>query len=323
MKHHADKFINYRDFILMRIPLAYLSIILIWATTPLAIKWSGEGPGFLFGVAGRMSIGIVCVITLLFMLRQRLAWHGKALLTYLAVALQMYGAMLSVYWAAQFIPSGWISVIFGLSPLITALLSALWLKERSLSPGKLLSYGLGVGGLAIMFGSALQFGPEAVLGIAGVLVAAGLQSASAVWVQRIHAQLPALSQVAGGLLLAVPAYWLTWWLADGQWPVSLPLASLASIIYLGVIATTIGFVLYYYVLAHLAATRVALITLLSPVLALMLGHTVNHEPLTMKIVSGTALILAALVLHEFFDRMTNYFVRKTTARTRRRLRPLD
>ncbi len=298
----------------MRIPLAYISIILIWATTPLAIKWSGEGPGFLFGAAGRMSIGAVCVVILLLLMRQRLAWHRKARQTYLAVALQIYGSMLAVYWAAQFIPSGWISVIFGLSPLITALLSAIWLRERSLTPGKLLSYGFGIGGLVVMFGSALQFGPEAVLGIAGVLVSAFLQSASAVWVQRIQAKLPALSQVAGGLLLAVPAYWLTWWLIDGQWPASLPPASLASIIYLGVIATTIGFVLYYYVLTHLAATRVALITLLSPVLALMLGHTVNHEPLTMKIATGTALILAALVMHEYFDRVTGYLIRKTTAK---------
>jgi drug/metabolite transporter (DMT)-like permease len=304
----------------MRILLAYISIILIWATTPLAIKWSGEGPGFLFGVTGRMSIGIACVAILLLLMRQRLTWHSKARRTYLAVALQIYCSMLAVYWAAQFIPSGWVSVIFGLSPLITALLSAIWLRERSLTPGKLLSYGFGVGGLIVMFGSALQFGPEAAQGIAGVLIAAFLQSASAVWVQRIQAKLPALSQVAGGLLLAVPAYWLTWWLADGQWPVSLPLASLASIIYLGVIATTIGFVLYYFVLTHIAATRAALITLISPVLALMLGHTINHEPLTMKIAAGTALILAALLMHEYFDRMTGYLVRKTTAK---RLRSLE
>ncbi|HLF97561.1 MAG TPA: EamA family transporter, partial [Methylococcaceae bacterium] len=45
----------------MRVPLAYIGVILLWATTPLAIKWSGEGPGFLFGVTGRMAIGAACV----------------------------------------------------------------------------------------------------------------------------------------------------------------------------------------------------------------------------------------------------------------------
>ncbi len=293
----------------MRITLTYISVILLWATTPLAIKWSGQGPGFLFGVTARMAIGTVCILLVQALMRQRLAWHRKALLTYLAIALQIYGAMLAVYWAAQFIPSGWISVIFGLTPLMTALLAAIFLGERSLTLGKLLAYGLGIGGLVIMFGSALQLGQDAVLGIGGVLVSAFLQSISAVWVKRIAAKLPALSQVTGGLLLALPAYLLTWWLVDGHWPVLLTPTSLAAIIYLGVIATTLGFVLYYYLLTHLPATRVALITLVSPLLALMLGHFMNHEPLTLKVVTGTLLILSALIVHTFFERITALKVR--------------
>jgi hypothetical protein len=45
----------------MRIALAYISVILLWATTPLAIKWSIESAGFLFGVTARMIIGTLCV----------------------------------------------------------------------------------------------------------------------------------------------------------------------------------------------------------------------------------------------------------------------
>ena len=287
----------------MRIILTYISVILLWATTPLAIKWSVIGPGFLFGVTARMAIGTVCILLVLALMRQRLVWHRKALLTYLAIALQIYGAMLAVYWAAQFIPSGWISVIFGLTPLMTALLAAIFLGERSLTLGKLLAYGLGISGLIVMFGSALQLGHDAVLGIGGVLVSVFLQSLSAVWVKRIAVKLPALSQVTGGLLLALPTYLLTWWLVDGHWPVLLAPTSLAAIIYLGVIATSLGFVLYYYLLTHLPATRVALITLVSPLLALMLGHVMNHEPLTLKVVAGTLLILSALIVHTFFERI--------------------
>ncbi|MEY3289086.1 MAG: hypothetical protein RLZZ419_1328 [Pseudomonadota bacterium] len=288
----------------MRIKLTYISIILLWATTPLAIKWSGEGPGFLFGVTARMAIGTVCVLIVLALMRQRLIWHRKAWLTYIAVALQIYGAMLPVYWAAQFIPSGWISVIFGLTPLMTALLAAVFLGERSLTLGKLLAYSLGIGGLVIMFGSALQLGNEAVQGIGAVLISVFLQSASSVWVKRIAAKLPALSQVTGGLLLALPAYLFTWAIVDGHWPALLTPTSLGAIIYLGVIATTLGFVLYYYLLTHLPATKVALISLVSPLLALLLGHGINHEPLTMKVITGTLLILSGLIMHTFFDRFS-------------------
>lgn len=80
-------------FSAMRIYLAYITVILLWSTTPLAIKWSGEGPGFLFGVTARMLIGSFCVIVALATTRQRLSWHGKARQTYLAVALQIYGAI--------------------------------------------------------------------------------------------------------------------------------------------------------------------------------------------------------------------------------------
>jgi drug/metabolite transporter (DMT)-like permease len=41
----------------MRIALAFIFIVLLWSTTPLAIKWSAEGSSFIFGVAARMVIG--------------------------------------------------------------------------------------------------------------------------------------------------------------------------------------------------------------------------------------------------------------------------
>lgn len=287
----------------MRIYLAYISIVLLWATTPLAIKWSVEGPGFLFGVTARMSIGLLCLLLLHSFSRHRLLWHRKALATYLAVAVQIYASMLAVYWAAQFIPSGWVSVIFGLLPLMTAILAAIWLKERSLSLSNLLAYALGLGGLWIMFGTALQIGYDAVLGIVGVLVSTFLQAVSSVWVKRIDGKIPALSQVTGGLLLSLPLYLITWSVFDGQWPTAISTISLASIIYLGMIATTFGFVLYYYLLLNQSATKVALITLVSPVMALLLGHAMNNEPLTAKVIIGTLLILGALLVHEFFGRL--------------------
>lgn len=282
----------------MQLAFAYVCVVLLWATTPLAIKWSGEGPGFLFGVTGRMVIGAFCVAMLLLIKRQRLAFGRLAWLTYLAVAVQIYGSMLLVYWASQFIPSGWISVLFGLTPLLTALWAGLWFGQRDLSFSQLFSYLLGIGGLVLMFGSALTLGREAVLGIAAVVSGACLHAFSALWIKRLDAGLPALTQVAGGLLVALPAYLLTWGILDGKWPRHFTPTSVISIAYLGMIATAIGFVLYYYLLTRLSATRVALITLISPVLALLLGHAANHEALTQNVVAGTVSIFCALLLHE-------------------------
>ena len=288
----------------MRILLTYISVVLLWSTTPLAIKWSGEGPGFLFGVTSRMTIGTLCLLLFVGVMRKPIPLHHKAILTYCAVALQIYGAMIAVYWAAQFMPSGWISVVSGLVPLMTALLSAIFLGERSLTFGKLLSYGMGIGGLIIIFGSALQISLNAALGIGALLISTFIQATSSVWIKRISAQLPALTQVSGGLLIALPLYLITWLIIDkGQLPTSLSVINIASILYLGVIATTLGFIFYYYLLTHLTATRVSLINLISPILALLLGYVVNHEHITLHVLSGTLLILSALFLHEFFERL--------------------
>lgn len=290
----------------MRIVLAYVFIVLLWATTPLAIKWSAGGSSFIFGVAARMSIGMVCILFMLLLMRQRLPWHSKAKQTYFAVAVQVYGAMMAVYWGAQFIPSGWISVIFGLTPFITAILSAIWLGERSLSWDKLLAYLLGIAGLTVMFHSAMHISNHTAMGVLAVLLATFLQAFSAVWIKRLHAQLPAITQVTGGLVFAIPFYLASWWFIDGDLPTHLPTNSLLSILYLGLIATPIGFALYYYILTHLPATRVALITLISPVLALFIGHFLNNEVITLEIATGTGLILSALIMHSFIDQIRRF-----------------
>lgn len=282
----------------MRITAAYVTVVVLWGTTPLAIKWSGEGPGFLFGVTARMAIGMVCVLALLGLTQNGLPLHRSARISYLAGAVQIFGAMIAVYWSAQFIPSGWISVVFGLSPLLTALMAAAWLGERGLGARPLLAFALGLAGLLELFGSARAFGGDAVLGVAGVFVSALLQCGSAVWIKRIDAALPALSQLAGSLLLAMPAYLATWIIIGERWPAELSPQTLWSILYLGVVATTLGFSLYFFLLRKLSATALSLITLISPVLALLLGHWINHEPITSRVMAGTALVLGALLLHQ-------------------------
>ena len=283
----------------MRVLAAYLGVILLWSTTPLAIKWSGEGPGYLFGVASRMSIGLIGVLLVMVITRTPLRRDRPALWTYVAGALQIYGAMLATYWASQHIPSGWISVVFGLTPLLTAPLAAAFLGEKSLTPSRIASYLLGLAGLVLMFHSALNFSPGAALGIAAVLLASLLQAISSVWVKRIQAGIPAFALVTGSLLLAVPAHWLTWAGLDGVWPSSIPPISLLSIAYLGVVATTFGFTMYFYVLKHLSAGKVALITLIVPPMSLYIGFLANHEVLHESVLGGTALIMGALLLHEW------------------------
>jgi drug/metabolite transporter (DMT)-like permease len=283
----------------MSVPAAFLGVILIWSTTPLAIQWSSEGGGFLFGVTARMVLGLIFCLLAIRISGIDMPWHARARGAYLAAGIAIYGAMMLVYWGAQYVPSGWIAVLFGLSPLLTSLFSAVWLSDHSLSRWKLAGLLLGVMGLMIIFSGGVEIGPHVGVGVAAVLLSTLLHSASAVWVKRLGTDLPALAVTGGGLSVAVPAFVLSWFVFDGVWPQALPERARFAISYLALFGSVLGFFWYYYLLNRVAPVKVNLVTLVTPVTALLLGHWLNGEVLLPTVWLGTGLILAGLTMHQW------------------------
>ncbi|RLL56015.1 DMT family transporter [Mariprofundus sp. EBB-1] len=282
----------------MSVPSAYLGVIIIWSTTPLAILWSSEEVGFIFGLTSRMLIGAVLALIVAALLGSGLVWHRRALRAYMAAGLGMYGGMISVYWSAQFIPSGWIAVIFGISPIVTALMARLWLNGEPLTRSRLFGMLIGLSGLSIMFSTSLTLHTEAVYGLLGMLISVSIHCASAVWIKRIHAEVPAIVMTSGGLLFAAPLFVMTWLISGASIPAEISMRSIGAIAYLALLGSVLGFALYYYVLSKVDATRVALLTLITPICALALGNILNNEPLTLEIFVGSLLILAGLATFE-------------------------
>lgn len=286
----------------MSVPAAYLGVVLIWGTTPLAIKWSGEGVGYLFGVTGRMVIGVVLALVLVRLMRLRLPWHQQARRTYMAAGLGIYLAMTCVYWASQYIPSGWMAVVFGLSPIVTGVMGKLWLREQGLTPVRLVAMLIALTGLILIFGAGMGHDGQMVLGVVGVLVSVVVHSASAVWVKRFNAGLHGLVVATGGLICATPLFLLTWFLQGETWPTVIEFRAATAIVYLGVIGSVLGFALYYYVLHHVETMRVALITLVTPVIALLVGQWFNGEMADIQVWIGTLLIMTGLLGFELGSR---------------------
>lgn len=284
----------------MSVPAAFVGVMLIWASTPLAVQWSGQEAGFLFGVTARMALAAVLIGLLLMPLKVRLPWHRRARRVYLTSGVGSYVAMLAVYWGAQRIPSGWISVLFGLTPLATGLLSSWWLAERgALGVRRLLGIGVAMAGLVVLFGQAVSLGDREIAGVVAMLVAVLAHSASGVWIQRHNRRMPALAVTAGGLYVVAPLLLLTWFVSGQGWPQQLGVVTVSTIVYLASVATVLGFALYYFVLIRLGPLRVSLITLITPVASLLLGHFVNGEPLNVHVWLGTGLVLTGLVCFEW------------------------
>lgn len=283
----------------MSLPAAFISVILIWSTTPLAIKWSALGMGASFAVLARMAVGVLLCLVLLALLRVRLPLHRRALWSYVASGSSMFGTMALSYWAAQFVSSGLISVLFGLSPLITSLGAALWLKEETLAPNKLAGMLLGLLGLVLVFRGGPGLGAYAALGVMALLLAVTIQSLGLVWIKRIGDDSPPLATTLGSLIVALPLFFSSWLLVDGQLPSVWPERAVAATLYLGAFGSVLGFALYYYMIKHMEAGHIALITLVTPVLALLLGHRLNNEAVLPQVWLGTMSILLGLCLHRW------------------------
>ena len=301
----------------MSIPAAYLGVILIWSTTPLAIQWSAQGTGFSFAVMARMLIGLAVCWLLLAATRTAFPFTPAARRLYALSGLSLFVSMLLTYWGALHVPSGLISVIYGLSPLMTGVFAALWLSERTLTPLRLAGLALALAGLWLIFG---QPGPgdDTHASWATLAVVAGMltQTLGLVGIKRINLRISSLALTCGSLSVASPLFVLAWVLGEAaRLPAQPPLEATAAIVYLGLMGSVVGFTLYYYIIKHLDAGRVALIMLVTPVTALLLGQTLNNEFIPAMGWAGIALIGAGLVLYEWQALRLLKPARRTAANT--------
>jgi drug/metabolite transporter (DMT)-like permease len=284
----------------MSVPAAYLGVILIWSTTPLAIQWSAQGTSFSFAVMARMLIGWAVCLLLMRATRTAFPFTPAARRLYAISGLSLFAAMLLTYWGALHIPSGLISVIFGLSPLVTGVFAALWLGERTLTPQRITGLVIALAGLWLIFGQPWPGDGRATLGTAAVVAGMAVQALGLVWIKRLNLRASSLAITTGSLGVATPLFVLAWLIADAaQLPLDTTPRAGAAIVYLGVLGSVVGFTLYYYVIKHLDAGRVALIMLITPVAALLLGQTLNHERIPAIGWAGIALIGAGLLLYEW------------------------
>ncbi len=287
----------------MPISLAYLGVIFIWGSTPLAIQWGTLDSSFSFAAMLRMLLALACALLALRLIGIRLQFHPRALRSYLCAGLGLFLAMSCVYWASTRIDSGLMSVIFGLSPLVTSVLAAWWLGEKSLRFTAVLGMLFGVLGLAVVFiDQQLSLRAGFAAGVAALLVGVVCNSASLVGMKVIADDSHPMATTAGSLLVAAPLFLLLWWVDDGSWPAHVSLRAMLSIAYLGVLGSVIGFAMYYYIIRHMSSATVALILVITPLMALLVGRLFNAEQLTPGVCGGALLIGLGLLLHQWPQR---------------------
>lgn len=280
--------------------LAYAGLVLIWSTTPLGIKWSAEGLGFAAALAGRSVIGLALSWLLLRFHGERLSFGRRALQIYGSAVIGIFGAMMATYWSSRFISSGMIAVLFGLSLIATGFFAWLWLGEDFFRGHKIAGAVFGLIGLTVVFYHELHLGADGWKGVLGMILAVIFYSLSLVLVKRLSADYSSAMINTGGLLLSAPLM-LAASFAMGETVniAAVPARTLGAVLYLGVVGSFIGFLLYYRVLKEMSAGSAMLIPLITPVLAMLLGYLLNGESLSPSVWAGALLIFSGLVLYQW------------------------
>lgn len=284
----------------LAIPASFALVLIIWTTTPLAIKWSSAGAPMTSALL-RMMIGVVFCGSIVIFMSSKFRLDEAARKVYLVGGLSIFVCMSLFYAAAQLIPSGWIAVLFGLSPLATGLFSAIVEPETELSFARVCGLLLGLGGLYLVFSAGLNVADASIEGVTMTLLAVLISSATSVITRQLVKDLviPGMQITTGSLMVALPFFIVAVLLLEPGLDLNFSQKAWSAIAYLGLIGTGVGFTLYYYLLKHVSASRIALITLVTPISALSVGSWLNNEPLVPEVWMGASLVCIGLLLYQF------------------------
>jgi drug/metabolite transporter (DMT)-like permease len=139
--------------------------------------------------------------------------------------------------------------------------------------------------------------------LAYILIAVTLFSLSGVLIKSVKVNMHPVASTVGTLAVSLPFFLLAWLVLDGNFVLpEFPSRATYSIIYLGVFGSLFGFVGYFYILKRLSASTVSLVTLVTPVVAIILGSQLNGEIVTDSLIIGSMFILFGLFLFFFGHR---------------------
>jgi drug/metabolite transporter (DMT)-like permease len=197
-----------------------------------------------------------------------------------------------IAWGQQYIDSGLAAIFNASAPLFTAIFALPLDRTQRVSGLRLAGVVLGFAGVVLLVGFELSGAERAVAGGLAVVAASACYGLGGLYAGRRFAGLPP-SLVALGTLVWATVYVLPFGAAQATMP---GWETIVSVLYLGVIATGIAYLLYFGLIAGAGASKAVLVTYLVPSLALVYGAAFLDETITALALGGLALVLAGVAL---------------------------
>ena len=174
----------------------------------------------------------------------------------------------------------------------------LYLPGERLSAPKILGVLLGLVGVGIIFSDEFHLaGPLALWGSAAIVVGAASTAYASVLVKARGAHLDPAVLAAGQMTCGwVPLVALGWVLEGSPWRFHWTGQAVFCVFYLALVGSALAFCMMYWLVRRVQITKFMLISLVTPVAAVIIGAWWLHERLTSHALAGGACVLLGLVL---------------------------
>lgn len=198
-----------------------------------------------------------------------------------------------LFWAQTTIPSGLASILNATTPIFSIIVAHFLLSDERMVANKAIGILFGFFGVVVLLGGDILNGANiASLGMLACLGAALSYGFAGVYGRRFKSMNLTATQVAFGQLVATTIMMVPIISAiDRPWALLAPsLPVIASVLALAIVSTALAYVIFFRILASAGAVNVALVTLLVPISAILLGTLVLGEALALRHYAGMGLI---------------------------------
>jgi len=191
------------------------------------------------------------------------------------------------------------SLLFATTPIVIYVMAILFLGEKLTfrrSLGILIAI---IGVYTILTGGKLQFGTEHLVGDLIVLAAVIAWGAGTVLGKPLAQKYGALRTTGLALIFGSAVYFPFGFIKALQADYSaVTWVGWFSILYMGIIMSTVAYFIWYWVLKYFEASRIAVVQNIQPIIASATAALVLSEPISRNFIMGGIIVMAGVLLTE-------------------------
>jgi drug/metabolite transporter (DMT)-like permease len=283
----------------MKLLFVWMVTCLIWSTVWLFIKLGLRDlpPVSFAGI--RLVVAVAALVPVIIVQRIRLPHKARDLLLIAVTGWLLLGLNYGlVFWGAQYISSGLTAVLQAVTPAFGLAFASYYLPRERITLLKLCALGAGIMGVAVIFSNQLQVaGWLALLGCAAVVTGALCVALAYVLIKAYGSHLHPTVLTAGQMMCALVPLLILGLVKEGS-PLTFHWTwrAVVSLLYLALAGSVAAFWLNYWLLKRMDATRVLLMSIVEPLLAVLLGALVLGESLTLRTLLGGVCIIFSIWL---------------------------